>query len=493
MGDTPERGIDGVVLKSILATVDEAIHIVNTEGFTTYYSPAAARLDGLDQFEVIGKHLLQVYPSLSRETSTLLLVLRTRKPILNQQQTYVTRKGTAIHCINTTVPIWDGPDLVGALEISRDITSVKELSDTISNLREELYPPRPAGRAQAGLGARYTFDSIIGRDPKLTSVQEAAAKAAATTLPVFVYGETGTGKELLVEAIHSASHRHNGPFLAQNCSALPETLLEGIFFGTTRGGFTGATDRPGLFEMASGGTLYLDELNTMPLPLQSKLLRVVETGEVRRLGDLKVRAVDIRLISSSSLAPDRAIADGQLRADLYYRLSAVNLGLPPLRERRSDIPLLVEHMLRRGNARLGLAVRGCTPKAMDALLNHRWPGNVRELANAIEGAMALAGEPIIDLCHLPATVRGEPFEQAGGPLGPTVIAGPPPMPSGRPAGFGGLDLAIAAYERQLIEGALNEAGGNVSRAATSLGVPRTTLQYKLQVLGLSGSARRKTG
>lgn len=477
--------IDQTILKTILATVDEAIHVVDTEGFTVYYSPAAARLDGLGSNEVIGRHILQVYPSLSRETSTLLLVLRTRQPILDQQQTYVTRRGTAIHCINTTVPIWDGEELVGALEVSRDITPVKELSETISHLREELYPARAPEKSLVPRRPRITFGDMVGRDPKLAAVKEAATRAAGTTLPVFVHGETGTGKELLVQAIHNASARRNGPFLAQNCSALPEALLEGIFFGTTRGGFTGATDRPGLFELASGGTLYLDELNSMPPALQSKLLRVVESGEVRRLGDLKVRAVDVRLIASSSLAAARAIAEGQLRDDLYYRLSAVNLGLPPLRERKGDVPLLVEHFLKQGNARLGLAVRGCTPRAMDVLLRHDWPGNVRELANAIEGAMALSGEPVIDLDHLPVAVHGPGPGPIAVPLGPVVIAGPPGQAITAP-----LDVAVAAYERHLIEAAMNEAGGNVSRAAASLGLPRTTLQYKLQVLGFA-SPRRK--
>jgi len=509
------KAVDTTILKTILATVDEAIHVVNTEGYTIYYSPAAARLDGLDPDEVIGRHILQVYPSLSRETSTLLMVLRTRQPILNQQQTYVTRRGTAIHCINTTVPIWDGDELVGALEVSRDITPVKELSDTISHLREELYPAKEPGKPSGAGRPRITFNDIIGRDPKLIAVKEAASRAASSSLPIFVYGETGTGKELLVQAIHTASARRNGPFLAQNCSALPEALLEGIFFGTTRGGFTGATDRPGLFELASGGTLYLDELNSMPLALQSKLLRVVETGEVRRLGDLRVRTVDVRLIASSSLAPAKAIAEGQLRDDLYYRLSAVNLGLPPLRERKGDIPLLVEHFLRRGNARHGLSVRACTPRAMDALLRHDWPGNVRELANAIEGAMVLSGEPVIDLEHLPGTIPGRGLEPDRGLPGPTIIAGPPvagpgsgPIsdasagpPSGRPslaappdpstvAPPGGLDVSVAAYERRLIEAALAAAGGNVSRAAAALGLPRTTLQYKMRVFGLAGPRRK---
>ncbi len=491
----PERrlpgAVDPTVLRTILGTVDEAIHVVDPDGYTVYYNPAAARLDGLDANEVIGRHVLQVYPSLSRETSTLLLVLRTRQPILNEQQTYVTRRGTAIHCINTTVPITDGEKLVGALEVSRDITPVKELSETISHLREELYPAKASERSSAAGRPRVTFAGITGRDPRLLAVKESATRAAGTTLPVFVYGETGTGKELLVQAIHNASSRREGPFLAQNCSALPESLLEGIFFGTTRGGFTGATDRPGLFELASGGTLYLDELNSMPRNLQSKLLRVVESGEVRRLGDLKVRLVDVRLIASSGLAPDRAIAEGQLRDDLYYRLSAVTIGLPPLRERRGDIPLLVEHFLRHGNARHGLAVRGCTPRAMDALLRHDWPGNVRELANAVEGAMALSGEPVIDLEHLPPAIAAAPAASVVGAVGSTGTAAADGFgPAGLPPGTNGLDMAVAAFERGLVEKAMESAGGNVSHAATALGVPRTTLQYKLRVLGLA-SPRRK--
>lgn len=499
-----------ILLRALLETMDEAVHVVDTGGYTVFYNAAAARLDGLEAGEVIGRHLLEVYPSLTRETSTLLRVLRTRQAITDQEQSYITRRGTTVHTINTTVPLWDGPVLVGALEVSRDITSVKELSETVRVLRTELYRPRTASDDVSSTpgSAEYTMDDIIGRDPALLAVKNMAARAAQTDVAVFVHGETGTGKELLVQAIHNASKRRRAPFIAQNCCALPESLLEGIFFGTMRGGFTGATDREGLFELASGGTLYLDELNSMPLDLQAKLLRVIETGEVRRLGDLKVRRVDVRIIASSSLPPERALAGGQIRPDLYYRLNTVVLGLPPLRERKGDIPLLVDWFIEQNNRHLGRAIRGCSPGALTELLEYDWPGNVRELANVIEGAVALATGTIIGIEDLPRAVRRhrkpesqvESRVESQAESGVVLQTEPRVESCAEPradSDSGGGMVASAeafrrttlAFERDLIRRALARSEGNITRTAAALGIPRTTLQYKVRVLGLDGGRK----
>ncbi len=468
--------MDSSMLFEIANCIEEAIHVVDRSGRTIFYNNAAAKMDGLQVEEVVGRHLLSVYPSLTRETSTLLRVMSTGTPILNQQQTYITQRGTAITTVNSTFPLYRDNELVGAVEVSKDITKIKELVDTVSNLRAELHRQQRKGPPKASEGlAVYTFESIIGEDPEIISLKEAARKAANTSSPVLVWGETGTGKELLVQSIHNASFRRESPFIAQNCSALPETLLEGIFFGTAKGGFTGAGDRPGLFELADGGTLYLDELNSMPIDLQAKLLRVVETGQVRRLGDVKQRSVDVRIISSTNMDPVEAVEKGYLRADLFYRLNVVSLRLPPLRERPGDIPLLVASFIKKFGHALNSPVKRVAPAVMSAFLRYSWPGNIRELEHTIEGAMNLAQGEQIEAEHLPAFMararRDETFMDSPAQKRVGNVTKP-------------LREFIAEVEREYITQALKTCKGNVSRAARLLDIPRSTLQYRIAVMNV---------
>ncbi|MEW6243464.1 MAG: sigma 54-interacting transcriptional regulator [Bacillota bacterium] len=468
--------MDSSMLFEIANCIEEAIHVVDRSGRTIFYNNAAAKMDGLQVEEVVGRHLLSVYPSLTRETSTLLRVMSTGTPILNQQQTYITQRGTAITTVNSTFPLYRDNELVGAVEVSKDITKIKELVDTVSILRAELHRQQRKGQCKPSEGlAVYTFESIVGEDPELISLKEAARKAANTSSPVLVWGETGTGKELLVQSIHNASFRRESPFVAQNCSALPETLLEGIFFGTAKGGFTGAGDRPGLFELADGGTLYLDELNSMPIDLQAKLLRVVETGQVRRLGDVKQRSVDVRIISSTNMDPVEAVEKGFLRADLFYRLNVVSLRLPPLRERPGDIPLLVASFIKKFGHVLNSPVKRVAPSVMNVFLRYSWPGNIRELEHTIEGAMNLAQGEQIEAEHLPAFIARAQRDEA-------LIDLPAQKRTGnvtRP-----LREFLAEVEREYITQALKTCKGNVSRAARLLDIPRSTLQYRISVMNV---------
>ncbi len=329
-------------LSVILESISQGVHVVDRHGVTVIYNKAASEIDGLSEREVIGKDVLSVFPSLDRDTSTLLRVLRTGVPELQQQQTFTNYKGKKITTINSTYPIVSGGKVVGACEISSDVTGLKEMSERILDLGRELRGRRPAG---GGGRALYTLDDIVGESHVMREVKRTAAQVAQSDAGVMVWGETGTGKELLVQAIHSASPRANSPFVPQNCAAMPESLLEGLFFGTSRGSFTGATDRPGLMEIANGGTLYLDEIDSMPLGLQAKMLRAIQEKKVRRLGDTRERPVDVRFIASTSVQPAQAVKAGLLRADLYYRLSVVEIGLPRLRDRREDIPLLSDHFI----------------------------------------------------------------------------------------------------------------------------------------------------
>lgn len=353
--------------------------------------------------------------------------------------------------------------------------------------------------------ALFTLEDIIGTSPAILELKHKVARIARLPSPILVYGETGAGKEILVQAIHSAGPRRNGPFVAQNCAALPEGLLESILFGTTRGSFTGAQDRPGLFEVADGGTLFLDEIDSMPPNLQAKLLRAVTESGARRVGDLKLRRFNIRLAAAISSHPSRAVESGALRADLYYRLSVILLAVPPLRERKEDIPALVEHFVACFNRQFGTGVRRVTPEVMEILVNHDWPGNVRELRNTIESAMALAEGDAITLDHIrPDLVAALPLRRAETPPPPAALSAPPPEPPAlraaetpAPAAAGPvttdagklaapLRVTVKDTERQLIAAALAECQGNLTRAARKLGIPRQTLQYRIKVLRKAG-------
>ncbi|HCC33416.1 MAG TPA: sigma-54-dependent Fis family transcriptional regulator [Clostridiales bacterium] len=456
-------------LLAVLNAVDEAIHIVDDKGFTVFYNDKAARYERLEAQEIVGKHILQVYPSLRPGDSTLLEVLRTGRPVLNRQQTFTTEKGHTVTVLASTFPVYRGAEFIGAVDISRDITEVRDLLDKILVLQNRFTRLTRSGRpADAVLTARYTFGDLIGEDPRLRAVKALAARAAGTTAPVFLFGETGTGKELLAQSIHNASLRRDRSFIAQNCAAIPADLLESILFGSVRGAFTGAHDRPGLFEAADGGTLFLDELTSLPIALQAKLLRALEDGYLRRVGGIKPVPVDVRILASGNLEPTRAVHEGKLRQDLFARLSSVCLELPPLRERRGDIPGLVEHFLLKHGGEVGSCTR-LAPEVESLFARYDWPGNVRELEGAIQGGLVLAlGEACLRGQHLPAHI-GRLTETSD---------------TCSPAESGGtLRERLEDHERSLIRAALARAGGNVSQAARILGLPRQTLQYRMRSLG----------
>jgi two-component system, NtrC family, response regulator AtoC len=314
---------------------------------------------------------------------------------------------------------------------------------------------------------------IVARSAAMRAVLERARKAARHPTTVLVTGESGTGKELVARLVHRASPRAERPFVAINCAAIPELLLESELFGHALGAFTGAaSDRLGLFEEADGGTLLLDEIGELPLGLQVKLLRALQEGEVRRVGDNAARRVDVRVIAATSRDLEAEVAAGRFRADLYYRINVVRLHLPPLRERPEDVAALALHFVGRVNARLGLAVQGITPAAMRVLLEQRWPGNVRELENAVERAMVLAEDGQLDVEQL----AGPAAQGAGDPVGVEAPAAD--------------DLSVkrqtAALERRLIARALAQTGGNRTRAAQLLDLSPRALLYKIREYGLEG-------
>ena len=314
---------------------------------------------------------------------------------------------------------------------------------------------------------------IVGGGPRMLEVLSQVGHAAQSNIPILITGETGTGKELVARAIHESSPRSAGVFVPINCSALPEALLESELFGHRKGSFTGAQqDRAGLFEAAQGGTVFLDEIGELPLAMQPKLLRFLQDGEVRRIGDVEPRLVDARVISATNRNLLGEIEGGTFREDLYFRLSTFTIELPPLRERREDIPLLAERLLRRQAARQGKRVRGIGPPALDALSSYAWPGNVRELENEIARAVAVIEDGArVSIDNLSHRILGSGASGAGA------------EPTDAPVGSD-LKGATADFERKHIAAVLEEHDDNVSRAAEALGLSRGGLHKKLKELGL---------
>ncbi|MFH7820511.1 sigma-54 interaction domain-containing protein [Neobacillus thermocopriae] len=458
----PLTSLTREVLAAILKSIDEGIHVVNTEGKTIFYNEVAARHDGMEINEVLGKHLLEAFPSLTEESSTLLRGIKTAKPIYNQTQVYDNLHGRRIDTINTTLPILVDGEIIGAVEIAKDYSRMKLLSERLLDLQKGLNKGR---KKKATKKVKYTFDDLKTTSTAFKRMKDEAIKLSKSDSPILVYGESGTGKELFVQGIHYESLRSNGPFIAQNCAAIPETLLESILFGTAKGSYTGAVERKGLFELADGGTLFLDELHTMPIELQAKLLRVLEDGMIRRVGSSENISVDVRIIAAVNIHPNLALQEQRLRSDLYYRLNVFTFSLPPLRERKEDILFLAEFFIHDYNKRLNKKIKGLTKDLKVLFLEYHWPGNVRELKHTIEYMVNICEGDLLSTDDLPIMLKH--------------LLGNNQKQRNKVETLS-LRKNLEELEKRLISIAMERSQGNVKQAAELLEIPRQTLQYKLK-------------
>lgn len=466
----------------ILDALDEGIHIVNQEGKTIIYNKKASEIDGLEPEEVIGKNIFEAYPSLTLETSTLMRTLKTGKPIEGIQQTFLNSKGKKITTVNTTVPIVFKNNEIGAMEISRDITQLEELIDNINHLRDHLINNKGREfKVTSGKNTynntKYSFKDIIGENYHFKESLKNAMKASGSDSSILLYGETGTGKELFAQSIHNASQRSNNPFIAQNCAALPKDLLEGLLFGTEKGGFTGAQNRPGLFEQANGGTILLDEINSMDMALQAKLLRVLQENKVRRVGGRKEIDIDVRIIATMNMHPDKAFREHKLREDLFYRLSVVYIEIPPLRKRKDDIMPLADHFIKLYNKKFSKSVVGLDDELINIFLKYEWPGNVRELQHIIESAFNLINnEEKIGFEYIPSYLKDRLNSSNNADVINLEHLEGRQLPP--------LSDTLEEIELKLIKKALKHTDNNISAAARKLNISRQSLQYKIKKYGI---------
>jgi arginine utilization regulatory protein len=457
------------IYQRILDEIDVGIHVINKEGKTIIYNKKMVEIEGMNVEDVLDKNILDVFTFHQNEDSTLLQALKKGKTTKNSKQTYFNNKGQEITTINDTFPIINEDRIIGAIEIARDVTKLEKL------IRQNIHKKGDT---------KYTFDSIIGSSEEIKAVIETSKRATRTVSSILIIGETGTGKELFAQSIHNGSPRSSAPFISQNCAALPDTLIEGILFGTKKGAFTGAIERPGLFELAEGGTLLLDEINSLNPALQAKLLRAIQEKKIRRVGDTKDIEVDVRIIATINEDPIDAIAAGRLRKDLYYRLSVVSLFIPPLRNRKEDIEELVHFFIEKYNHIFGMSVKGIEQDVLNQFKKYDWPGNVRELEHIIEGSMNLIDyEDMISYTHLPISFRNKPqfkddFSSESNGSDFMITNGKSIKP---------LEQYMEEAEVYYLRKVLKHHDYNITKAAAALGMSRQNLQYRMRKYNIQKS------
>lgn len=464
-----------VQLEKMIDSIDEAIIGCDKNGYINIYNSANERREKMNRKSVLNKHVDEVY-DFHGGKSLLMRAIKDNKPILDQYQEYTTEiSRTYVEIICSTVPIMEGDEVIGAVSVMKDYSKVKKLSKIIMDLQNNLYSTDKTSKPKT-TGASHTFSDIVGENLLLRDTIIWAKKTAANNLPVLIYGETGTGKELLAQSIHNAGDRRDKPFIAINCAAIPENLLEGLLFGTVKGAFTGALDRTGLFEQATEGTLVLDEINSLSLPLQSKLLRVIQEEAVLRVGEMKERKINTRLISISNMDPVNAIKEGLLREDLYYRIAYISLCMPPLSKRLDDLPALVDYMIRKYNEKLTLKVENVSAELFASLENYPWPGNIRELEHIIAAGMSALSEVDLQICleNLPPNIRHK-------------LSGV--NNTREKYSFAGMSLekALNSVERRLLKRVLKENNWNISKTAKELELKRQSLQYRIRKYSLKNT------
>ena len=462
----------------------DGITIINLQGEILFTDKLNGNPE--ESYEVVGENFLEVYENLTEETSSTYKAMTLGMPIYTEQQVLKSKDREQINIASLSIPIKSGNRIVGGIDLSVSEDEEASREGKVDSGSESLPPQKEMFKVDTfkvnkvetlhgkGHSAKYTLDNIITGNKKMLELKDYVKVAGNCNLPTLIYGETGTGKELFAQAIHNASSRKKKPFISQNCAAIPENLLESILFGTSKGAFTGSVDNVGLLEMADGGTLFLDEINSMPLHLQPKLLRVLEEGTLRRIGSLENIKIDVKIIAAMNEEPLRAIENKELRSDIYYRLNAINFNIPPLRDRKEDIPILLDFMVSKCNRIFNKKIQYIAKDVIEEISKYDWPGNVRELENLVVYALSMVDEDKenLELADMEMKIKellmsdaiyGEDFDVEIKPL----------------------KESVKEYERRIIHITLKSTDYNIAKAAKVLSIPRQTLQRKVQEYNLT--------
>lgn len=434
--------------------------VVDDKGKILFYDMADLNVLkelGIRPEDFMGKTITSFYKNITEETSTLLNVLKTGKPLCNIQQEMITKTGEVVETINSTYPIIEENRIIGAMEFSKRYYN----RDAIQHL--DKYSRHKIFRRNNTV---YTVDDIITVNPNMLKIKEKLNRIAQTNSTVLVVGKTGTGKEIIAQAIHNLSNRFGKPFISINCSAVPASLWESTLFGTVKGSFTGAEDMPGLFEQAEGGTLFLDEINSLDLNLQVKLLKAIEEKTIRRLGGKKNIKLDIRVISATNEAPELLLQEKRLREDLFYRLSVVQIDLPNLIDRKEDIEVILEQYINFYNNTMNLHINHVHQEVLACFKRYTWPGNIRELKNAVETAYNNVTSDTITVEDIPNRIADYMVGKMTDSIPPTIL--------------GSLKEVVQDYEKGIIVRQLNVSNGRIAETARQLGISKQLLRYKME-------------
>ncbi|MGL4606588.1 MAG: sigma-54 interaction domain-containing protein [Eubacteriaceae bacterium] len=460
---------NSIPIEDIECIEDVCVHVVDADGKIVCYSKGCEVIENMKRSDVIGKNMSDIYDYLENESMES-MVLKTGKKFQDVHVKYTSPSGKIADVISSTYPVFSktNPKKVeAAICVYRDISDYIHMASTINKLQNDLKSQQLKNN-----GTQFTFKDIVGTSPNMCECVRHAEIAAQTTAPILIAGPTGTGKEVFAQSIHNASPQSHKPFVAINCSAIPENLLESTLFGTVKGSFTGAIDSVGLLETAEGGTIFLDEINSMNLGLQSKLLRVLETGKYRKVGGNKEQNANVRLLSALNQDPLKAIEENRLRSDLYYRLAVFSIHLPSLKDRKQDILELVPFFLSSESTAMGKRLYDVSEDAIEVLLSHDWPGNIRELKHAVTHAIYISQyqDTVLNSELLPAYLRKNISDKKIYEKYLTASHEDKNLKS-----------TLNRIERQMIIDVLKLNDYNISKSSRELGISRQNLQYKIRL------------
>lgn len=459
-----------ILFENILDQIDEAIYAYDKTSRLIYMNSMSEKIEGQNRNILIGKRETEIW-----DTNLALPMLEDKNIRENERMYYTVLNGRRVHIVHNMYPCFDNNEIIGCFSVNKDVTQMDDMLMNIYELQQQL---RTSEKKQNVInGTRYSLNDIIGESEITKKCIKSAYKVSKNRSNILIYGETGTGKELIAQGIHNASSNYREPFIGINCSAIPSNLLESLLFGTIKGSFTGALETKGLFEQAGEGTLFLDEVNSMPIDMQPKLLRVLQEKKYRRVGDTKDRNVMCRVISSTNVEPAEAIKLGQIRQDLYYRIATVTITIPPLRERSSDIYLLIYYFMDKYNKVLNTKFQSIDSKLIEACNNYNWPGNVRELEHMIESALNLSEnyEKTLSLELFPILINNEAIHNE---------QQVPKLNYLKYVKRIDLNEELNNYEMQLIKSALINNKGNIAATARQLSIHRSVLYNKMKKLDI---------
>lgn len=472
--------INGLKINSLdyILIVDKEFTIIYN---TRFDKRVNVNFNFADTKDYLNKNLFEVYPTIKKDSSTSSIVkcITTGEIVVKRFQKFKDFKGNLYVTHNVTIPLIREGKILGAVELVKDIKTIENINND-NNKIKFFYEDEDFFDDTVNDTSKFTFDTIITKDNKMLRAIEQAKKMSFTENPTLIYGETGTGKEVFVQAIINNSGIPRDKVVIQNCAALPQNLIESILFGTCRGAYTGAENRKGLFDEADGGIIFLDELNSIPYDVQGKLLRVLQDGSFRPVGSNIQKKVHVKIIAAMNEDPLEAIKNQHLRKDLFYRLSSGMIFLPPLRERKDDILLFTNYYIKEYNVIYGKNVTWITKTLEKFFLKYNWDGNVRELKHIIESMISLSDCKTLDVHHLPAYMYDRLFNNK--------ITINESMEDETDillnAEDFNLNKLLEAKEREIISKVLKITKGNKTKAGEILGVPRQTLKYKIDKLNL---------